>query len=106
MHDPAWDHAGEAIQIDPALLEQFGRRREYFASGSIPFRKAYLRSLIEVIEVDDKSVLKATKTYSKERSWPAGMGPFRARRCLGGIEPLSLERKASVPPWNISGGRW
>ena len=27
--------------------------RENFASGSIPFRKAYLQSLIDVIEVDD-----------------------------------------------------
>jgi len=30
--------------------------RENFTSGSIPFRKAYLQSLIEVIEVDDTQI--------------------------------------------------
>jgi site-specific DNA recombinase len=30
--------------------------RENFTSGSIPFRKAYLRSLIDVIEVDDAQI--------------------------------------------------
>jgi hypothetical protein len=35
-------HSSQAIQIDPALLEQFGRSmRKNFTSGSIPFRKAY-----------------------------------------------------------------
>jgi hypothetical protein len=39
------------------LLEQFGRTmRENFTSGSIPFRKAYLQSLIDVIEVDDTQI--------------------------------------------------
>jgi hypothetical protein len=37
----AKSHSSQAIQIDPALLEQFGRTmRENFSSGSIPFRKA------------------------------------------------------------------
>ena len=45
------------IRIDPALIEAFGRTmRENLTSGSTPFRKAYLRSLIEVIEVDDAQV--------------------------------------------------
>ena len=30
--------------------------RENFASGSIPFRKAYLQPLIDVIEVDDHQI--------------------------------------------------
>lgn len=30
--------------------------RDYFTSGSIPFRKAYLQSLIDVIEVDDDQI--------------------------------------------------
>jgi site-specific DNA recombinase len=50
-------HSSKAIQIDPALLEQFSRKmRENFTSGSIPFRKAYLQSLIDVIEVDDTQI--------------------------------------------------
>ncbi|MEH2483168.1 hypothetical protein V1282_006525 [Nitrobacteraceae bacterium AZCC 2146] len=27
--------------------------REHFTSGSVPFREAYLQSLIDVIKVDD-----------------------------------------------------
>ena len=30
--------------------------RENFTAGSIPFRKAYLQSLIDVIEVDDTQI--------------------------------------------------
>ena len=45
------------IRIDPALIESFGRTmRENLTSGSVPFRKAYLRSLVDVIEVDDAQV--------------------------------------------------
>jgi hypothetical protein len=48
---------GAAIRIDPALIESFGRiMRENLTSGSTPFRKAYLRALIDVIEVDDKQI--------------------------------------------------
>jgi site-specific DNA recombinase len=50
----AKSHSSQAIQIDPALLERFGRTmRENFTSGSILFRKTYLQSLVDVIEVDD-----------------------------------------------------
>ena len=48
---------GAAIRIDPALIESFGRAmRENLTTGSTPFRKAYLRSLIDVIEVDDAQI--------------------------------------------------
>jgi site-specific DNA recombinase len=53
----AKEHSSPQIQIDPALIERFGRTmRENFSTGSIPFRKAYLRSLIEVVEIDDYQV--------------------------------------------------
>jgi site-specific DNA recombinase len=53
----AQQHSDSQIQIDPALIERFGRTmRENFSTGSVPFRKAYLRSLIDVIEVDDHQV--------------------------------------------------
>src|SRR5262245_19455020 len=46
-----------AIRIDPALIERFGRSmREKFTAGSVPFRKAYLQSLIDVVEVDDDRI--------------------------------------------------
>jgi site-specific DNA recombinase len=39
------------------LVERFGHSmREKFTSGSVPFRKAYLRSLIDVVEVDDHRI--------------------------------------------------
>ena len=53
----AKEHSASQIQIDPGLIERFGRTmRENFSTGSVPFRKAYLRSLIDVIEVDDHQV--------------------------------------------------
>jgi hypothetical protein len=30
--------------------------REKFTTGSVPFRKAYLQSLIETVEVDDRHI--------------------------------------------------
>ena len=45
------------IRIDPALIERFGRSmREKFTAGSVPFRKAYLQSIIDVVEVDDHQI--------------------------------------------------
>ena len=53
----AREQSASQIQIDPALIERFGRTmREKFTTGSVPFRKAYLRSLIDVIEVDDHQI--------------------------------------------------
>src|SRR5262249_4918293 len=40
------------IIIDPAVIEQFTRvMRENFSTGSIPFRKAYLRAIVDEVEV-------------------------------------------------------
>jgi hypothetical protein len=48
---------GTEIRIDPAPIESFGRTMcENLTTGSTPFRKAYLRSLIDVIEVDDAQI--------------------------------------------------
>jgi len=53
----AKEHSASQIQIDPGLIERFGRTmRANFSTGSIPFRKAYLWSLIDVIEIDDHQV--------------------------------------------------
>ena len=53
----AKEHSTSQIQIDPKLIERFGRvMRENFTTGSIPFRKAYLQALIDVIEVDDRKI--------------------------------------------------
>jgi site-specific DNA recombinase len=40
--------------ISPEIVERFGRQmRENIRCGDVPFRKAYLRSVIERVEVDD-----------------------------------------------------
>jgi hypothetical protein len=71
----AKSHSSQAIQIDPALLERFGRTmRENLTSGSISFRKAYLQSVIEVIEVDDtqiriKARRRTRKSGPREPEW-------------------------------------
>jgi site-specific DNA recombinase len=53
----AKDHSVSHIRIDPALIERFGRTmREKFSTGSVPFRKAYLQSLIDAVEVDDHQI--------------------------------------------------
>ena len=68
---------GSPIQIDPALIEQFGRTmRENFTTGSVPFRKAYLQSLIDVIEVDDAQIrIKGSKDVLERAVLAGGAGP-------------------------------
>jgi site-specific DNA recombinase len=64
------------IRIDPALIESFGRTmRENVTSGSVPFRKAYLRSLVDVIEVDDAQVrIKGSKDVLERAILAGGAG--------------------------------
>jgi site-specific DNA recombinase len=54
----ARSHLGDgAIAIGPGLIERFGRAmREHLTTGSVPFRKAYLQSIIDVVEVDDSQI--------------------------------------------------
>ena len=43
--------------LDPALIDAFSRvMRDNITTGEIPFRKAYIRSLVDRIEVDDHVV--------------------------------------------------
>lgn len=56
------EKATPAATIDPEALERFGRAmRENITMGEIPFRKAYIRSVVDRIEVDDQAALSATK---------------------------------------------
>ncbi len=79
------------IRIDPVLIESFGRTmRKDKTTGSTPFRKAYLRALIDVIEVDDahirikgsKDVLKRAVLASRTGAEPRSQTniKWRARR--------------------------
>lgn len=45
------------VAIDPAVVEKFGRlMRESITTGDIPFRKTYIRSVVDRIEVDDNVI--------------------------------------------------
>ena len=87
----AKEHSASQIQIDPALIERFGRlMRENFSTGSVPFRKAYLHSLIDRIEVDDAQIRvkgskdlleKAVLASQNGEAWCSQMSTkWRARR--------------------------
>ena len=46
-----------AVEISPTLIERFGQiMRERLTTGEIPFRKAYIGSIIDRIEVDDHQI--------------------------------------------------
>ena len=51
------ERAAPQIRIEPEFIVRFGRMmQENFSTGAVPFKKAYLQSLIERIEVDDDLV--------------------------------------------------
>jgi hypothetical protein len=64
------------------LIESSGRTmREILTSGSLPFRNAYLRSLIDVIPVDDAQFGSwAARMCSKGPSWLVGREVNLVRR--------------------------
>jgi site-specific DNA recombinase len=104
-------HSASQIQIDPALIERFGRSmRENFSTGSVPFRKAYLQSLIDVIEVDDDQIRikgnkdlleKAVLASQNDQRWCSQTSTrWRARRDSNS-RPLPSEGKRS--PGNLVG---
>ena len=49
--------ARPSVEVSPIVVEQFGETmRENLTTGEIPFRKAYLGSLVDRVEVDDHTV--------------------------------------------------
>ena len=55
--------------------------RENMTSGSIPFRKAYLQSLIDVTEVDDAQIrIKGSKDVLERAVLASRNGQLRVRR--------------------------
>jgi site-specific DNA recombinase len=78
----AKEGSSSSIPIDPAAIERFGRvMTENFRTGSIPFRKTYLQSLIEKVEVDDARLGSGeAKTCSKRRCSPAKPAEPMVRR--------------------------
>src|SRR6202165_5919877 len=95
----AKSHSSQAIQIDPALLEQFGRTmRENFSSGSIPFRKAYLQSLIDVIEVDDNQIrIKGSKDVLERAVMASRNGVIPGSQMSTGWRAICVQNHGCSP---------
>ncbi len=90
--------------IDRSKIERFGSlMRENITAGTIPFRKAYLRSLIDAVEVDDRLIrIHGSKATLEQAVIASGEPERRVRgfvrkwRSLGESNPcFSLERAAS-----------
>jgi site-specific DNA recombinase len=93
-----------AASVDRGKIERFGSlMRENITTGEIPFRKAYLRWLIDAVEVDDglirihgsKSTLEQAIVINSQAD--KGVRSFVHKwRSLGESNPcFSLERAAS-----------
>ena len=87
--------ARPSVEVSPMVVEQFGATmRENLTTGEIPFRKAYLDSLIDRVEVDDhavrivgrKDVLKQA-VLSKSGPIPGVRSFVRKWRSLGESNP-------------------
>ena len=105
--EQAKEHLAPQIRIDPALIENFGRTmRENFSTGSVPFRKAYLQALINVIEVDDHHVrIKGSKDLLEKavlanQNGPSGCSQmstrWRARRDFELLTPRFVDWLSDV----------
>ncbi len=90
--------------IDRSKIERFGSlMRENITTGTTPFRKAYLRSLIDAVEVDDRLIrIHGSKATLEQAVIASGEPERRVRgfvrkwRSLGESNPcFSLERAAS-----------
>jgi len=72
--------------FEPEAIERFGRAmRENITSGEIPFRKAYIQSVVDRIEVDD-SVIRILGSKATLEHAVAG-------RTVGSAGVRSFERK-------------
>lgn len=81
----------EAIRLTPELVGQFSTSmREHLASGDIAFRKAYLGSLVDRVEVNDREIR------------ICGRKDVLEQIVTGGAKPAGVARRAVrsfVPDW-------
>jgi site-specific DNA recombinase len=104
----------DSIRLTPALITQFSTTmQECLASGDIAFRKAYVSSLVDHIEVDDreiricgrKDVLEQLVTgTSKPMRVGKGGSSQMCSRLAGelGFEPRQAESESAVLPLDDS----
>lgn len=73
--------ARPATEVSPILLEQFGQTmREKLTTGEVPFRKAYLGSIIDRVEVDDGKIRIVGRKDVLEQVVLANGGPVQGVR--------------------------
>ncbi|RTL75042.1 MAG: recombinase family protein [Bradyrhizobiaceae bacterium] len=95
-----------AARIDRAKIERFGSlMRQNITTGGVPFRKAYLRSFIDAVEVDDhvirihgsKSTLEQAVIASSQSGKNGVRSSVRKWRSLGESNPcFSHERTTAI----------
>jgi site-specific DNA recombinase len=65
------------VQISPVVLDRFGQlMREKLTTGEAPFRKAYLGSIVDRIEVDDREIRIVSRKDVLEQAVQANGGPI------------------------------
>jgi site-specific DNA recombinase len=70
--------ARPAVDVSPIVVERFGRSvREKLTTGDVPFRKAYLGSIVDRAEVDDREIRIVGRKDVLEQAVLANGGPFQ-----------------------------
>lgn len=68
--------AQRAIEISPSAVERFGEAmRQNLTTGEVSFRKAYIGSIVDRIEVDDAEIRIVGRKELLEQAILAGSGP-------------------------------
>ena len=66
-----------AVDISPIVVERFGEAmRERLTTGEIPFRKAYLGSIVDRVEVDDGEIRIVGRKDVRNRPFWLTVPPF------------------------------
>ena len=94
---------GVAGRLDPDRIARFGQlMRTNITEGTVPFRKAYLRSLIDAVEVDDHVIrIHGSKTVleravrADQATHPGVRGFVRKWRSQGDSNPCFRRERAT-----------
>ena len=67
----------QGVDIRPIIVERFGQiMREKLTTGEVPFRKAYLGSIVDRVEVDDREIRIIGRKDVLEQAVLANGGPM------------------------------
>ncbi|WP_244659487.1 recombinase family protein [Bradyrhizobium guangdongense] len=90
--------------IDRSKIERFGSlMRESITAGSVPFRKSYLRSLIDAVEVDDRVIrIHGSKTTLEQAIMAGDQPERRVRGFVRKWRSLGEAKRDTISPSKIS----